>query len=155
MTCPDTVAHDWVTATVVDHSANTTKTILTKKCVTNTAFVKASTTIKTLTGHNVTLTLTSHDDNVATNPSYSFFDDINPTWSRCLEGDSTAGGAARPSGRPRRNLESQRSSGRRFPRTGPVAGAIEARYRTRGPDWSCVQSSRSRCGECSAGSGSA
>ena len=79
MTCPDTVAHDWVTATLVDHSANTTKTILAKKCVTNSAFVKASTTIKTLTGHNVTLTLTSHDDNGGADPSSTRFDDINLT----------------------------------------------------------------------------
>ena len=72
MTCPDTVTLDWVTATLVDHTAGTTK-----KCVTNAAFVKVNATVKTLTGHSVTLTLTSHDNNLGTDPSFTLFDDVN------------------------------------------------------------------------------
>ena len=77
MTCPDTVAHDWVTATLHDNTANTTKTILAKKCVTSAAYLKLSTAAKTFLGHSVTLTLTNHDDNGAGDPSFTLFDDIS------------------------------------------------------------------------------
>jgi hypothetical protein len=66
----------WGPPTLRDNTTSTTKTILAKKCVTNTAYVKLGTAAKAFIGHSVTLTLTNHDDNAAGDPSFTLFDDI-------------------------------------------------------------------------------
>lgn len=77
MTCTDTVTFDWVTATLIDNTTGLTTTMLTKRCVTNTAFAKAALNVTALVGHSLTLVLTGHDDNSAADPSHVVFDDIN------------------------------------------------------------------------------
>lgn len=73
MTCPDTVTYDWATATLRDNTTATTTTPLAKTCSTATyAQVSAAIT----EGHSYTLTMTSHDDNYATDASYTKFDDV-------------------------------------------------------------------------------
>jgi hypothetical protein len=74
MTCPDTVTYDWFTVTLKDNTTGTTTTVLGKTCATNSAYTKVSTSVTA--GHSYTLTLTNHDDNYATDPSYTDVDDI-------------------------------------------------------------------------------
>jgi hypothetical protein len=73
--CPDTVTYDWATATLKDNTTNTTTTILAKTCTNNGTWVQV--THAATAGHSVTLTLTSHDDNYAGDPTYTLFDDIS------------------------------------------------------------------------------
>jgi hypothetical protein len=75
--CPDTVTYDWVTATLRDNTAGTTATILGKTCAATTAWTAAGGSV--VPGHSYTLTLTSHDDNYASDPTYTLFDDITVT----------------------------------------------------------------------------
>jgi hypothetical protein len=74
MTCPDTVTYDWFTATLKDNTTNTTTTIRSKVCSTNSAYVKVSHAVTA--GHSYTLTLTSRDDNYPGDPSYTDVDDV-------------------------------------------------------------------------------
>ena len=73
--CPDTVTYDWATATLKDNTTNTTTTMLAKTCTNNGAWAQASSAVTA--GHSVTLTLTSHDDNYAGDPTYTLFDDVS------------------------------------------------------------------------------
>jgi serine protease len=74
--CPDTVAYDWATATLLDTVTNTTTTLLPRTCANTGAWVQVSTSLAAQAGHSVTLTLTSHDDNYATDPTYTLYDDV-------------------------------------------------------------------------------
>jgi hypothetical protein len=74
MTCPDTVQFDWATATLTDDTSGTTRTILPKTCTTN-SWTRVVANITP--GHNYTLTLTSHDDDFAADPSFTLFDDVS------------------------------------------------------------------------------
>jgi hypothetical protein len=74
VTCPDTVTYDWATATLKDNTANTTKTVLAKTCVSSSGWKQVSTSLTS--GHSYTLTLTSHDDNYAGDPTYTLYDDV-------------------------------------------------------------------------------
>jgi len=74
VTCPDTVTYDWATATLKDNTANTTTTVLAKTCVASSGWKQAGGTV--VAGHSYTLTLTSHDDNYAGDPTYTAFDDV-------------------------------------------------------------------------------
>jgi hypothetical protein len=74
ITCPDTVTYDWATATLKDNTANTTSTVLAKTCVSSSGWTKVSTSVTA--GHSYTLTLTSHDDNYASDPTYTLYDDV-------------------------------------------------------------------------------
>jgi len=73
MTCPDTVTYDWATATLKDNTSGATTTVLAKTCTTN-AWTQVTATVTA--GHSYTLTLTSHDDNYAGDPTYTLFDDV-------------------------------------------------------------------------------
>jgi hypothetical protein len=73
--CPDTVTYDWATATLKDNTTGTTTTVLAKTCVSNSGWVKATASITA--GHSYTLTMTSHDDNYAGDPTYTAFDDVS------------------------------------------------------------------------------
>ena len=86
-TCPDTVTYDWALATLKDNTAGTTASILSKVCVTN-AWTQVSSSLITA-GHSYTLTLTSHDDNYSSDPTYTLFDDVALT-----TGSPPAGGIA-------------------------------------------------------------
>jgi hypothetical protein len=72
--CPDTVTYDWATATLRDNTAGTTSTILGRVCTNNNAWVQITANITA--GHSYTLTLISHDDNYAGDPTYTLFDDV-------------------------------------------------------------------------------
>ena len=75
ITCPDTVTYDWATATLRDNVTNTTTTLLPHTCTNTGTWVQVSTILTTQAGHSVTLTLTSHDDNYAADPTYTLWDD--------------------------------------------------------------------------------
>ena len=72
--CPDTVTYDWATVTVKDNTTNTTTTALAKTCSNTGAWVQVSTPVTA--GHSVTITLISHDDNYAADPTYTLYDDV-------------------------------------------------------------------------------
>jgi hypothetical protein len=72
--CPDTVTYDWATATLADNTAGTTSTMLAKTCTNSGAWAQA--TANVTAGHSYTLTLTSHDDNYSSDPTYTLFDDV-------------------------------------------------------------------------------
>lgn len=74
MTCPDTVTYDWATATLRDNTAGTTTTPLPKTCSNTGAWVQVTAPATPL--HSYTLTLASHDDNFAGDPTYTLFDDV-------------------------------------------------------------------------------
>ncbi|HEX9069977.1 MAG TPA: hypothetical protein VF807_14490 [Ktedonobacterales bacterium] len=73
--CPDSVTYDWATATLKDNTTGTTTTLLAKTCSNTGSWVQVSGAATA--GHSVTLTLTSHDDNYATDPTYTLFDDVS------------------------------------------------------------------------------
>jgi hypothetical protein len=73
MTCPDTVSYDWATVSLRDNTSGTTSTPLGKVCTSN---AWALVTVTITAGHNFTLTLTSHDDNYPSDPSFTLFDDV-------------------------------------------------------------------------------
>jgi hypothetical protein len=74
VTCPDTVTYDWATATLTDNTAGTSSTPLAKTCVSSSGWTKVSVTVTA--GHSYTLTLTSHDDNYAGDPTFTKYDDV-------------------------------------------------------------------------------
>jgi hypothetical protein len=87
--CPDTVTYDWALATLADNTAGTTTTLITKTCAT----VGWTNVTGALTaGHSYTLTLTSHDDNYAGDPTYTVYDDVTITTTVVGGGGITNGG---------------------------------------------------------------
>ena len=74
VTCPDTVTYDWATATLKDNTTATTTTVLAKTCTNSGTWVQNTSTITA--GHSYTLTLTSHDDNYSSDPTYTLYDDV-------------------------------------------------------------------------------
>jgi hypothetical protein len=74
VTCPDTLTYDWATATLKDNTTGTTATVLTKTCVPAGAWTQSTAAVTA--GHSYTLTLISHDDNYAGDPTYTLYDDV-------------------------------------------------------------------------------
>ena len=74
MTCPDTVRYDWATATLADLTAGTTTTPLAKTCATSATWKQVA--VGVTAGHRYTLTLVSHDDNYAGDPTHTSYDDV-------------------------------------------------------------------------------
>ncbi len=72
--CTDTVTYDWATATLTDNTSGTTATVLPRTCTNNGAWAQASATLSG--GHSYTLRLIDHDDNYATDPTYTLYDDV-------------------------------------------------------------------------------
>jgi len=72
--CTDTVTYDWATATLRDNTAGTTTTMLARTCSNTGAWSSRSTTL--VASHSYTLTLIDHDDNYATDPTYTLYDDV-------------------------------------------------------------------------------
>jgi len=72
--CPDQLQFDWSTATLKDTTTNVSSIILPKTCTNTGIWNQVSTVV--VAGHKYTLTLTSHDDNYAVDPTYTQFDDI-------------------------------------------------------------------------------
>ena len=72
--CPDTLTYDWATATLRDNTAGTTATVLPRTCTNSGSWVQASGAVTA--GHSYTLTLISHDDNYAGDPTYTLYDDV-------------------------------------------------------------------------------
>jgi len=72
--CTDSVSWDWATATLKDNTAGTTSTVLARTCNNNGVWVSVSATLEG--SHSYTLTLIDHDDNYATDPTYTLYDDV-------------------------------------------------------------------------------
>jgi hypothetical protein len=93
--CPDTVSYDWATATLKDVTAGTTATVLAKTCTNTGAWKQVTSTL--VGGHSYTLTLVSHDDNAAGDPTYTLYDDVTvaattpPPPSPLVNGDFETG----------------------------------------------------------------
>jgi len=75
--CDDTVSYDWATATLKDNTAGTTATVLAKKCSNTGTWTQATSALTG--GHSYTLTLISHDDGYAGDPTYTLYDDVTVT----------------------------------------------------------------------------
>ena len=76
ITCPDTITYDWASATLKDNTANTTATLLANTCSNTGTWVQSAPAALT-GGHSYTLTLLNHDDNYASDPTYTLFDDVS------------------------------------------------------------------------------
>jgi hypothetical protein len=74
VSCADTIKHDWAIATLRDNTAKSTATILPKTCSNTGLWTQISRSVTA--GHNYTLTLTSHDDNKAGDPTHTLYDDV-------------------------------------------------------------------------------
>jgi len=72
--CTDTVTYDWATATLRDNTTGTTTTVLNRTCTNSGAWSSSSATL--VGSHSYTLTLIDHDDNYATDPTYTLYDDV-------------------------------------------------------------------------------
>ena len=77
ITCPDSVTYDWASATLRDNVTGTTVTVLGNTCTNTNTWVQASTSVTSMRGHSVTLTLMNHDDNYSGDPTYTDYDDVN------------------------------------------------------------------------------
>jgi len=75
--CPDTVTYDWATATLRDNATGATTTLLPKTCTNTGAWVQVSSSVTSMRGHSVTLTLANHDDNYSADPTWTDYDDIS------------------------------------------------------------------------------
>src|SRR5207302_973481 len=75
--CPDTVTYDWASATLMDNTSATTITVLPNTCTNNNTWAQATASITA--GHSYTLTLSNHDDNYASDPTYTLYDDVSTT----------------------------------------------------------------------------
>jgi hypothetical protein len=74
MTCPDTITFDWATATLRDNTTGVTTTVLAKTCTNGAGWKLVSATV--VAGHSYTLSLISHDDNFASDPTFTLYDDV-------------------------------------------------------------------------------
>jgi hypothetical protein len=72
--CTDTVTYDWATATLKDNTTGATSTVLAKTCTNTNTWKNATSTL--VGGHSYTLTLIDHDDNYASDPTYTLYDDV-------------------------------------------------------------------------------
>src|SRR3989454_3509650 len=72
--CTDSVTYDWATATLRDNTTGTTTTLLARTCSNTGVWNSASATL--VASHSYTLTLIDHDDNYATDPTYTLYDDV-------------------------------------------------------------------------------
>jgi hypothetical protein len=73
--CRDVVANDWATVTLTDNTAGTTATLLPKTCSNNGVWIPVGGRV--VPGHQYTLTLLSHDNNVTGTGSCALWDDIS------------------------------------------------------------------------------
>ena len=69
------MTYDWATASLTDNTAGTTTTLLGRTCSNSGAWVQSN-VASLVGGHSYTLTLLSHDDNYAGDPTYTLFDDV-------------------------------------------------------------------------------
>jgi hypothetical protein len=72
--CPDTLTYDWAVVTLKDNTASTSATLLPHTCTAAGSWTQVTGSVTA--GHSYTLTLTSHDDNYALDPTYTLFDDV-------------------------------------------------------------------------------
>ena len=72
--CTDAVAYDWATATLRDNTTGTTTTVLPRTCTNSGAWSSRSATL--VGSHSYTLTLIDHDDDYASDPTYTLYDDV-------------------------------------------------------------------------------
>jgi hypothetical protein len=72
--CPDIFTYDWAVVTLKDNTANTTSTLLNHTCTNSGQWTNVTGAVTA--GHSYTLTLTSHDDNYAGDPTFTLFDDV-------------------------------------------------------------------------------
>ena len=72
--CPDTVTYDWATITLKDNGSGVTATLLPKTCTKGGAWASVSAPVAA--GHSYALTLLSHDDGYAGDPTFTLFDDV-------------------------------------------------------------------------------
>jgi len=74
--CPDSVTYDWFTATLLNAQGQTVATIVPHTCASSSAWTPATLDLSSWAGSNVTVVLTSHDDNYPGDPTYTYVDDV-------------------------------------------------------------------------------
>jgi subtilase family serine protease len=74
--CADTVSYDWAMAQLTDHATGVISTVLAKTCTNNGPWVQVSVNVNANMGHSVTLALIDHDDDYASDPTYTLYDDV-------------------------------------------------------------------------------
>jgi len=72
--CPDTVQHDWDSATLRDNSTNTTTTLLPPTCTNNGVWIQLGASV--VAGRSYTLTLGNRDDGTWGDATYTYYDDV-------------------------------------------------------------------------------
>ncbi len=74
--CPDTLRFDWAVARIRDTVTTITTTILHRTCTNNGLWVQATQDLSASSGHIITLTLASHDDNFPGDATFTLYDDV-------------------------------------------------------------------------------
>jgi hypothetical protein len=77
VSCPDTLAYDWATASLHDNATGATLTVLARQCSRGLGWQQATASVSSMAGHSVTLTLSNHDDDYPTDPTYTLWDDVS------------------------------------------------------------------------------
>ena len=76
MSCTDTVAYDWASATLQDAGGNVLATLLAPVCDTSGQWVQVTADLTSFAGQSVVLVLANHDDGNPGDASYSLYDDV-------------------------------------------------------------------------------
>lgn len=79
LTCPDTVQHDWAIVSVHDISIAHTYKALPKTCTNDGLWHQVTYDLTPLAGHQVVVSLSSHDDLTAGNVTFAYWDDVSIT----------------------------------------------------------------------------
>jgi serine protease len=76
VSCPDSVTYDWATAQITNTAGTVLATPLAKTCTNTGAWTRVTYNLGSLASQTVVLRLISHDDNYASDPTYTRYDDV-------------------------------------------------------------------------------
>ncbi|MDQ1663277.1 MAG: hypothetical protein QOJ68_3257 [Blastococcus sp.] len=76
VSCPDSVTYDWATAQITNPAGTVLATPLAKTCTNTSTWKQVTYNLSSLVGQTVVLKLISHDDNYASDPTYTRYDDV-------------------------------------------------------------------------------
>jgi hypothetical protein len=75
--CPDTITYDWASVQVKSTSGAVLATPLANTCSNSGNWVQATASLSQWAGQTVVLSFNNHDDNYASDPTYTLYDDIS------------------------------------------------------------------------------
>lgn len=73
--CPDTLTYDQEQVIITDNTVGGSSMAL-NVCSNSGSWTMLTTSMSAYAGHSITITLKNHDDNYATDPTYTYFDDV-------------------------------------------------------------------------------